>query len=116
MKNLLGIGYGIVVLCSWLNVYYIVVLAWALYYFYMSFQSELPWSKCGHWWNTDNCSEFRVCDNETIGIKIAAASDFVLSPSQNLYLLTSNQSISDAINQTCTINTGAIDPAEEFWR
>ena len=38
------------------NVYYIVVLCWALHYLFSSFTSgELPWSTCDNWWNTEHC-------------------------------------------------------------
>ena len=52
-----GIGYATTVMAFWLNSYYIVVLAWALYYFVMSFNSILPWTTCNNPWNTENCVE-----------------------------------------------------------
>lgn len=48
-----GIGYGSIALTIILNMYYIVVLAWAIYYMWYSFYPELPWMKCGEW--ASNC-------------------------------------------------------------
>lgn len=39
----------------WMNVYYIVILAWASFYFFMSMRSKLPWSTCDNLWNTYTC-------------------------------------------------------------
>ncbi|XP_033215560.1 sodium- and chloride-dependent GABA transporter 1-like [Belonocnema kinseyi] len=50
-----GIGYAAAVMSCWMNVYYIVILAWAIFYCFMSMRSELPWGSCGNWWNTKNC-------------------------------------------------------------
>ncbi|KAL0268073.1 UNVERIFIED_CONTAM: hypothetical protein PYX00_010147 [Menopon gallinae] len=50
-----GIGYGTTVICFLLNIYYIVILAWALHFFLNSFRGELPWASCGNWWNTEKC-------------------------------------------------------------
>lgn len=35
-----------------LNIYYIIVLAWALFYLFSSFTVDLPWGSCRHDWNT----------------------------------------------------------------
>ncbi|XP_048462621.1 sodium- and chloride-dependent taurine transporter-like [Rhincodon typus] len=59
----LGIGCASIVIVSLLNVYYIVILAWGLYYLFQTFQSELPWATCGHTWNTKNCIEDRLRKN-----------------------------------------------------
>lgn len=42
---------------SYLNVYYIIILAWALFYLFSSFASELPWTTRTNTWNTGrHCS------------------------------------------------------------
>ena len=52
-----GIGYGIVILCTWLNVYYIVVLAWSLLYLAASCTlGPLPWTHCDNDWNSPDCA------------------------------------------------------------
>ncbi|NP_001083451.1 solute carrier family 6 (neurotransmitter transporter), member 13 L homeolog isoform X1 [Xenopus laevis] len=53
-----GIGYASQVIVMLLNCYYVIVLAWALFYLFNSFTSELPWASCGHSWNTENCVDF----------------------------------------------------------
>lgn len=50
-----GIGIGTTVVCFLCNTYYIVVLAWALYYFCISFTSQLPWATCNNEWNSVRC-------------------------------------------------------------
>ena len=34
-----GIGYAAAVMSCWMNVYYIVILAWAIFYFFISMRS-----------------------------------------------------------------------------
>ncbi|XP_059040459.1 sodium- and chloride-dependent betaine transporter isoform X1 [Mustela lutreola] len=53
-----GIGLASVVIESYLNIYYIVILAWALFYLFSSFTSELPWTTCTNSWNTEHCMDF----------------------------------------------------------
>jgi len=50
-----GVGYAATIMAFWLNTFYIVVLAWAIFYFYQSFQAVLPWATCGNDWNTLKC-------------------------------------------------------------
>ncbi|CAH3167394.1 unnamed protein product [Pocillopora meandrina] len=53
-----GIGWASVIIVQFLNIYYIVILGWALFYMFASFRSELPWSRCGNEWNTPNCIDY----------------------------------------------------------
>lgn len=50
-----GIGMASVVIESYLNIYYIIILAWALFYLFSSFTWELPWTTCSNSWNTGVC-------------------------------------------------------------
>ncbi|KAF3859526.1 hypothetical protein F7725_021925 [Dissostichus mawsoni] len=53
-----GIGYGTQVIVALLNFYYIIVLAWGIFYLSFSFSWDLAWSSCNNTWNTENCVEF----------------------------------------------------------
>ncbi|KAF3690324.1 Sodium- and chloride-dependent taurine transporter Solute carrier family 6 member 6 [Channa argus] len=70
-----GIGYASIVIVSLLNIYYIVILAWGLYYLFQCFQPELPWAKCNQPWNTDRCIEDTYRKNKTLWLA-ANASNF----------------------------------------
>ncbi|XP_043525212.1 sodium- and chloride-dependent GABA transporter 1-like [Frieseomelitta varia] len=50
-----GIGYATCVLSCWTNIYYIIILAWALFYFLVSLRIDVPWRTCGNSWNTRYC-------------------------------------------------------------
>uniref|UniRef100_A0A3B4WVE6 Transporter n=1 Tax=Seriola lalandi dorsalis TaxID=1841481 RepID=A0A3B4WVE6_SERLL len=70
-----GIGYASIVIVSLLNIYYIVILAWGLYYLFQCFQPELPWAKCNQPWNTEHCIEDTYRKNKTFWLA-ANASNF----------------------------------------
>ena len=57
-----GIGIAAAVVVFNLNVYYNVVLAWAIRYLFASiaavFTMVLPWDTCHNYWNTPNCTTF----------------------------------------------------------
>merc|ERR1712223_1973399 len=61
--GLRGLGYGMVTIPTVMNFYYTVVMAYAVYFLFMGFASELPWNRCSHDYNGPNC--FSLPDNET---------------------------------------------------
>uniref|UniRef100_A0A8C7XBH5 Solute carrier family 6 member 4b n=1 Tax=Oryzias sinensis TaxID=183150 RepID=A0A8C7XBH5_9TELE len=47
-----GIGYAICIIALYVSFYYNTIIAWALFYFYSSFSTILPWTNCDNAWNT----------------------------------------------------------------
>uniref|UniRef100_A0A673J5L4 Transporter n=1 Tax=Sinocyclocheilus rhinocerous TaxID=307959 RepID=A0A673J5L4_9TELE len=55
-----GIGYAGQVIQVYCCMYYIIILAWALFYLIFSFSSQLPWASCDNMWNTGD-NKINVC-------------------------------------------------------
>uniref|UniRef100_A0AAV2IZT8 Transporter n=1 Tax=Knipowitschia caucasica TaxID=637954 RepID=A0AAV2IZT8_KNICA len=55
-----GIGFASQVIVTYLNIYYIVILAWGIFYLFHCFQSPLPWSTCDNWWNSKDCQNKEI--------------------------------------------------------
>uniref|UniRef100_A0A3Q3MJM6 Transporter n=1 Tax=Labrus bergylta TaxID=56723 RepID=A0A3Q3MJM6_9LABR len=51
-----GVGLASVAISFIMCTYYNVVITWALYYLFSSFQVPLPWQNCNNTWNTPNCT------------------------------------------------------------
>lgn len=52
-----GVGIASMVMVFFSNVYYIILVAWIMFYLFASFTSKLPWQDCGNYWNTEHCRE-----------------------------------------------------------
>ncbi|XP_063549810.1 sodium- and chloride-dependent GABA transporter 2 isoform X3 [Gorilla gorilla gorilla] len=72
-----GIGYASQMIVILLNVYYIIVLAWALFYLFSSFTIDLPWGGCYHEWNTEHCVEFQKTNGSLNGTSENATSPVI---------------------------------------
>ncbi|XP_068442323.1 sodium- and chloride-dependent betaine transporter-like [Clinocottus analis] len=98
-----GLGIASQVIVAYLNIYYIVVLAWAIFYLYNSFSSPLPWSTCDNWWNTDLC----------YGRSSVFANPHLFQPGSNWSFLNNITTPDDFQNDTY-LDLGK-SSEEEFW-
>ncbi|NWQ83323.1 SC6A9 protein, partial [Columbina picui] len=85
-----GVGYGMMVVSTYIGIYYNVVICIAFYYFFVSMTPVLPWTYCSNAWNTPDC----------VGV------------------LDGNLSSRAALNLTRLFNTTQkrTSPSEEYWR
>ncbi|XP_055499435.1 sodium- and chloride-dependent neutral and basic amino acid transporter B(0+)-like [Leucoraja erinacea] len=52
-----GVGITMVLISTFVTIYYNCIIAYSLFYLFASFQSPLPWSDCFSWWGADEaCS------------------------------------------------------------
>ena len=94
--HVIGVGYASTVILFWLNVYYIVVLAWgALYLFYCFcyIGYDLPWTTCNNDWNTPRCY-----------------ANFSTDPDARFFSAPSGGGPNRSVLQHAPV-----DPATEFW-
>ena len=54
-----GLGYAMFLMSGLVSIYYNMILAWGLFYLVSSItlDSDLPWSSCENWWNTDGITD-----------------------------------------------------------
>lgn len=100
-----GVGYAAAIIAFWLNCYYIVVLAWALYYAYNSITSSsvLPWSTCNNWWNLESCRTLAQMKNITKSFAC------------NSPTLTTNASMAACLENANEHLAHFTSPVKEFW-
>ena len=84
-----GVGYAMALSAFMVVTYYAVIIAISVFYLAMSFQSVLPWSKCGvDWANAATCIEVNSNSNSTIklsrGLEVSALQYFELVQLLNL--------------------------------
>ncbi|XP_022081022.1 sodium- and chloride-dependent GABA transporter 1-like [Acanthaster planci] len=83
-----GVGYAGLVMSFWLNVWYVMPMAWALLYLVNSFTTSLPWEDCDNTWNSDNCvANYSVSDN----VSTTPTDEF-----WNLYVLEKTEKIEES--------------------
>uniref|UniRef100_A0A915IVT0 Transporter n=1 Tax=Romanomermis culicivorax TaxID=13658 RepID=A0A915IVT0_ROMCU len=108
-----GVGIAAVVVAFWLNIYYIVVLAWAIYYFYHSF--TLPWTKCQNAWNTVQCrSEYEKCTNLRAALAVGNLTLKDLNMTDYSQVFSANW-IYNTSHKFCEIVSNYSSPVREFW-
>ncbi|XP_058384594.1 sodium-dependent noradrenaline transporter isoform X2 [Diceros bicornis minor] len=62
-----GVGYAVILIALYVGFYYNVIIAWSLYYLFSSFTLSLPWTDCGHAWNSPNCTDPKLLNSSVLG-------------------------------------------------
>ncbi|KAM4663387.1 uncharacterized protein O3C94_011618 [Discoglossus pictus] len=94
-----GVGVMMVLVSALVAIYYNVIVAYALYYLFASFQRVLPWSDCFEWSDEKCHNSLTGSCNVTLGNNIVT---------MNMTTLREN-------NLTC-VNESAIElPSEQYW-
>ena len=112
---LLGIGWASVIIVQFLNIYYIVILGWALFYMFASFTSKLPWSSCDNDWNTANCVS--SMDAEKTAVESAVNSSGVnatVIPTTGTPIMMANMSNFSTV-PTAIASAAKVSAAQEYW-
>ncbi|XP_052782178.1 sodium-dependent proline transporter-like [Mya arenaria] len=50
-----GLGIAMCMVSGLTSLYYNMIIAWCMFYFFVSFQHPLPWAGCDNDWNTEDC-------------------------------------------------------------
>ncbi|XP_033107384.1 sodium- and chloride-dependent GABA transporter 1-like [Anneissia japonica] len=80
-----GVGLAAVVMSFLLNVYYIIIIAWALLYLFHSFSATLPWVDCDNWWNTENCTtNYTYVDNSSVSTTMEFWKRYILRETEGI--------------------------------
>ncbi|KAL8560974.1 hypothetical protein ACOMHN_061188 [Nucella lapillus] len=109
-----GVGYAATIMAAWLNTYYIVVLAWAVFYLVSSLSQQLPWASCGNAWNTPSClSEYDRdklpldCRNGSLRFEVNVTSQYNATYLLDKYKAYNCSQVYD--------HTRFTSPVVEFW-
>uniref|UniRef100_A0A8W8JXA8 Transporter n=1 Tax=Magallana gigas TaxID=29159 RepID=A0A8W8JXA8_MAGGI len=115
-----GIGIATFLMCFLSITYYIVILAWGLYYMYASVAMGIPWGSCFNTWNTYRCAssneelQKRLCTSE--GKYSSSISNGQTLENMSLINVTLHNSLINTTDTNCSMsNVTAVDPAVEFW-
>ena len=68
-----GLGYGMIFVRSCVNIYYVVICAWAFFYLFAGMTSELPWGTCTEDWNTYDCYTLKYAQVKLLSFKFRNA-------------------------------------------
>lgn len=98
-----GVGVGMVIVSGLVCIYYNVIVAWTLYYLFMSFRAVLPWSTCTNSWNTENCVD--VATSTGAGANLST----VLNGTNITAVVYS------VANVTNNVTGKPVSSSEEFW-
>ncbi|CAH1800555.1 unnamed protein product [Owenia fusiformis] len=106
-----GVGYAVVLIAFYVDFFYNVIIAWALYFFFASFTTTLPWVTCNNYWNTPDCVDGMksVVPNNSTNMTL------YINGLSNMTMYDSVANInSSAVNVSSAVNNGT-SAAQEFF-
>ena len=111
---ILGIGYAVVLIAFYVDFFYNVIIAWALYFFFSSFTSDLPWTSCNNTWNTPDCYDGHLKEDSQIQVENISSINYTISKET---LTTTVSAVTTTLNATLDNTTAApkISPALEYF-
>ncbi|KAJ3595230.1 hypothetical protein NHX12_004534 [Muraenolepis orangiensis] len=90
-----GVGYGMMVVSTYIGIYYNVVICISFYYFFMSMTDVLPWTYCNNPWNTPACVGVMDAANRT---------------------LANATGVLQGVAEVVVNRTKRTSPSEEYWK
>ncbi|XP_064620284.1 sodium-dependent dopamine transporter-like isoform X2 [Lineus longissimus] len=110
-----GIGYAVVLIAFYVDFFYNVIIAWALYFFFSSFTSDLPWTSCNNTWNTPNCHA--GYPEGEIDTELANSSSTNYTINKETLMSTVSSAVATTINASLSNVTEAprLSPALEYF-
>ncbi|KAL5012506.1 hypothetical protein ScPMuIL_011057 [Solemya velum] len=116
-----GVGIGMVIVSAIVCIYYNVIVAWTIYYLFVSFQAVLPWSECGNSWNTEYCVDGSHLANTTMtnytGYEMNNSSVIFSLINHTTTELPSNlsQGLYNFTEAASNISIHKVTASEEYW-
>ncbi|XP_013390656.1 sodium- and chloride-dependent glycine transporter 1 [Lingula anatina] len=101
-----GLGYAMVMVSLIMGLYYNVIIAYCIYYFFASMTANLPWSSCGNPWNTKDCLEVgQGVSTNTTNMTTTVSSAVTTTASSSMTTMLMN----------ATNTSSRISPSEEYF-
>ncbi|XP_005090766.2 sodium- and chloride-dependent neutral and basic amino acid transporter B(0+) [Aplysia californica] len=105
-----GIGIAMCVISLIVAIYYNIIMAYTLFYFFSSMQSTLPWTECKQEW---------IDEYDCVSKRVAPPSNCTMNNTLNEILgkcaCTFNSTIDDQLTINCTVTNGSVNTAAELF-
>ncbi|XP_072521890.1 sodium- and chloride-dependent neutral and basic amino acid transporter B(0+) [Salminus brasiliensis] len=99
-----GVGITMMLVSTFVSIYYNVIIAYSIYYLFASFQYPLPWSDCSSWSDMDcNITATEYCNMTSFNGSLAAVNRSVMADG--------NQSCPDEF----IVNAPLQSLSEQYW-